>query len=224
MAGLFALLSQIVVVYLDYQPYPQPASVPDGFTTGWVRYIDFVGSHASAYNAEFVLLGLAALALLPGAIALLVSLRKVDIGFSVIGTAFLVVGVVFAVIESVDFFTVTQAASAWDSGCTACGIYPLQESFGASTSSSAQQVAGLLLLAGILVLSVTMLRGTVFSRFSGVFGVVTVLYGLVVSFATSGGTDSDIATAVTYVLLTLWAVSLAPRLLGLARAEAGTPV
>jgi hypothetical protein len=179
--------------------------------------MNFIGSHTLLYNSWYTLLCLAVLAFLPGVFALLVSLHKADIGFSITGAAFAMIGIILILFQSVDAFTQIAAADTWGSGCTECGVYPLQEAFGTSTGFKAGQIGGLLILVGILILSVVMLRGSIFSRISGILGIVTFLYALVISFVSLSGTNSDIANVVTYALLTLWAISLTPRLLKLAK-------
>jgi len=222
LAGLLALASQAVQVFLDLQPYPAATSVPDGFTSGFVQNIDFVGSHTLLFNSEYTLLCLAVLAFLPAVIALFAGLRSTDVGFSVTGTALAMVGVVLVLFASIDAFTDIQEAALWDSGCTACGIFPLQASFGTSTLPKATQIGDLLIVVGILILSAMMLRSAVFSKVSGVLGIVAALYALVGGFAFSSlsETNSDIASAVTFVLLTIWGISITPGLLRLAKADA----
>jgi len=220
LAGFLALCGQLIQVYLDTLPSTSIGSGGVGFVaSGYLQSFEFVGFHASLFNSEYSLLTLAVLAFLPAVIALFIALRSTDVGISTVGTLLAVVGVVFVLFAAVADFTEIQEAFVWDGGCTPCGNTPIALSVGASTGNVALQLGDLLIVVGILVLSILMLRSVAFNKVSGVLGIAAALYALAGTFLFSSFSemDSDIASAITYLLLALWGLSIAPRLLKLGR-------
>jgi len=222
LAGFLALCGQLIQVYVDTLPFPSVESGGNGFVaSGWLQSFDFVGFHASLFNSEYSLLTLAVLAFLPATIALFVVLRSTDVGISTVGASLAIVGVVFVLFAAVADFTEIQEAVVWDGGCTPCGNTPIALGVGASTGGVALQLGELLIVVGILVLSILMLRSVAFSKVSGVLGIVAALYALAGGFLFSSLSelDSDIASAVSFLLIALWGLSVTPRLLRLGRAN-----
>jgi hypothetical protein len=221
LAGLFGIMSQAIQVFLDMQPSTAPATIPNGFTQGFIQSVDFVGNHTILFSSEYSFLVLSMLSILVAAIALFLALSKTDMGTSAIGALLTAVGTVFVLFAAVSAFTEINEAAIWDSGCTSCGTFPLQLVFGTSTYSAALQLGELLIVVGVLIFSAIMLKSSTFSRISGALGIIAALYALVSVFAFSSlsETNSDIAYTFTFVLLTLWGVSLAPRLLKLGKAN-----
>jgi len=220
LAGFLALCGQLIQVYVDTLPFPSAESGGTAFVaSGYLQSFDFVGFHASLFNSEYSLLTLAVLAFLPATIALFVVLRSTDVGISTVGAALAIVGVVFVLFAAVADFTEIQEAVVWDGGCTPCGNTPIALSVGASTGGVALQLGELLIVVGILVLSILMLRSVAFSKVSGVLGIVAALYALagIFLFSSLSELDSDIASSITFLLLALWGLSVAPRLLRLGR-------
>ncbi len=213
LAPLTYIFSQVIQAIINTLPYPVNTEPGQGFTT----FLDFIGSHTSLFNAEYELVTLAVLLFVPATIALSVALRKADAGLSAIGGTVTFSGLIFVLLSAVFSFTEIQEAAAWDSGCTTCGNTPIYEAAGTVTGGTSLQVGGLLLFIGILILSLAMLRGGVFSKSSAYLGIITALVAIAVSFATSS-LDGNVAVAVglvPFVLITLWGVSLYPRLLKL---------
>jgi len=222
LAGLFAFCGQLVQVYIDTLPSPSLS----GAGSGYLQSLDFIGFHASLFNSEYSLLTIGVLAFLPAAVALFVALGRTDVGISAVGAILAGVGVVFILIAAVDAFTQIQEAVIWDSGCTPCGTTPINLSYGSSTYGAALQLGDLLVVVSVLVFSVLMLRGNAFSKFSGVLGIVSSIYVLANGFLLSSNLseiNADIVTAIAFLLITLWAFSLAPRLVRLGKTETSPP-
>jgi hypothetical protein len=216
LAGFLAFCGEAVQVYLDTLTLP---TMPSGDVAGLAP----VGFHASLFNTEYSLLCLAVLAFVPAVIALFVALRGTDVGISTVAASLAIIGVVFVLFAAVGAFTEIQEAVVWDGGCSACGTTPVALAAGASTLGVATQLGELLVIVGILVISILMLRSTLFSKVSGIIGIVAALYALAGSFflfASLSEMDSDIGSALTFVLITLWGMSVAPRLLRLGRVNA----
>jgi hypothetical protein len=221
LAGLFGIMDEAIQAFLDTQPSAAPATIPNGFTQGFVQSVDFVGNHTLLFSSEYSFLVLSMLSILVAAIALFLALSKTDMGTSAIGALLTSVGTIFVLFAAVNAFTEINEAAIWDSGCTVCGTFPLQLVFGTSTYSAALELGELLIIVGILIFSAIMLKGSAFSRLSGVIGIITALYALagVFAFSSLSGTDYDIASMFIFVLLTLWGVSVAPRLFKLGKAN-----
>ena len=224
LAGFLALCGQLIQVYVDTLPSISVESGGIGFVaSGYLQSFDFVGFHASLFNSEYSLLTLAVLAFLPATIALFLALRGTDVGISTVGASLAIVGVVFVLFAAVADFTEIQEAVVWDGGCTPCGNTPVALGVGASTGGVALQLGELLIVVGILVLSILMLRSVAFSKVSGALGIVASLYALagVFLFSSFSELNSDIASAVSFLLIALWGLSVAPRLLRLGRDSLG---
>jgi len=178
---------------------------------GWVAIVDYIGSNAMLYNADYVLLTLSVLTFLPAVLALYLALRRTDASLSLLGSAFAISGIIIVLSNvSLQFFEV-QEAQVWDNGCTICGNAPIEAAAGMPAAFTAEMLASLLILLGVLILSVVMLKGTAF-RVSGYLGVLAFIVGIVVSFVSLPGVAGAWQGVVPFVFLALWAVSLSPRL------------
>jgi hypothetical protein len=111
-------------------------------------------------------------------------------------------------------FFLVQEAQTWDSGCTVCGEIPIYGAAGTGSSGDAGQLGFLLILVGLVIMGLVILRGSALSKASGYLAVLAGLVGIVSSIAAgylSGGA-SEVAAVLPFVLLLIWAVSVAPRL------------
>jgi len=213
LAGVFALAFGWLAVFYEYSGYMGTTSQ---------AAINYVGSNMLLFNSASVLLTLAVLCFLPAALALYLSLRRTDQGFTLWGAAFVVtgIGIILANVSTAFYFV--QEANIWDGGCTACGTAPLVAAESAGSVNFANELGFLILFLGVVVLSVVMLRGSAFSKVSGVIGLVAGIEGIISNFAVSTiGTSNTpnppyvFVAVIPYVLLALWTVSLSPKLLKL---------
>lgn len=211
LSPLIYIFSQSIQLVLNTYP---PINVAGGPGSGLVNGLDFIGVNSFLFNSEYALITLSVLVALPAVIALLVALRKTDIGIASIGTGLLLLGIVFVLYETTTAFSEIQEAVTWNSGCTVCGNTPIEAAAGTFSGSTGGELGSLLIVVGILILSVLMLRGTTFSKVSGYLGVIAALEGIVGTFAFSNmsGNDAVFTGVIPYVLLTVWGVTLSPRL------------
>jgi hypothetical protein len=219
LSPLIYILGQAIQYWLTALPYPNIATGPG---SGLIDFLDFIGANNSLYNAQWTLTALAVVLVVPAAIALMAALRKTDLGIASMATALIGLGIVFSLYQVVMAFTEISEAVTWNSGCTVCGDIPLQAAAGTFSGGTAGQLGSLLLALGVLMLSVLMLRGTMFSKVSGYLGVIAALEGIAGSFVFSNldGGDAVLAGVTPFVLLTIWGITISPRLLRLGRGSA----
>jgi hypothetical protein len=217
LAGVSALAFGWIAVFYEYNGYA--GTTPEAA-------VSYVGNNVLLFDSASVLLTLAALCFLPVALALYLSLRRTDQGYTLLGAAFVVTGIGIILANVPTAFYFVQEAHVWDGGCTACGSAPLMAAESAGSVDFANELGFLILLLGVLVLSVAMLRGRTFSKVSGAIGIVAGMEGIISNFAVStiGTTNTPnppfvFVAAIPYVLLALWTFSLSPRLLRLVRME-----
>ncbi|HYB66891.1 MAG TPA: DUF4386 family protein [Candidatus Acidoferrales bacterium] len=213
LAGLSFVASQAVQWVLNAYPSVGSSSGPAGLSN-FVDTLDFIGANANIFNLEYSLFTLGALAFIPAVLALAVRLSKVDKGVSAVGAAFALTGTGLVLLNAVTAFEEIQEASAWNSGCTTCGTYPIYAAAGAGFGSEANQIGFLVVVLAIALFSYLMLRGTDFGRISGLFGLSVAIVTVIAGFVSSSLSDTayDIVSVSPFVLYTIWALTVTPRL------------
>jgi hypothetical protein len=207
LAGVFLVAYEVLGTTLSngFTPTTLPGQA-------WVTIVDYIGSNATSFNVDYVLLTLSVLAFLPAVLALYLALRRTDASFSLLGSSLAVSGIIIVLSNvSLQFFEV-QEAQVWDGGCTICGNAPIEAAAGMPAAFTAEMLAFLLILISVLIFSVVILRGATFSKVSGYLGVLAFIVGIILSFVSLNGVAGEWQGVVPSVLLAVWAISLSPRL------------
>jgi hypothetical protein len=213
LAGVSALAFGWLAVFYEYNGYAGQSPLEE---------VTYVGSNALLFNSASIFLTLAVLCLIPAALALYFPLRGTDKGTTLAGTAFVVAGACVILSNVSTAFYYVHEAQLWDGGCTPCGTAPIEAASSTGSVNFANELGFLVILAGVVMLSALMLRGSVFGKISGVLGIVAGLEGIISNFLVANlGTSYTpnppyvFVAVIPYVLLSLWAISLGPRLLKL---------
>ena len=179
--------------------------------------VKYVGDNANLFYAADIFLMLAVLLAVPAVVALFVALKETNAGLSALGASFAILGCGMIVAYLPELFYLVQEAQIYVTGTGATTVFnlnPLNATAGLGVTYTANDLGFLLILLGVLVLGVVMFMSAAFGRTLGTLGILAALVGLVGTsiYPTGGGTDAQIVSMLTYVLIMLWNVLTAWKL------------
>jgi hypothetical protein len=205
----FAVVALIPIQAIVYILWPPPATVIDFFNT-------------FQHNVVLGLLDLDVLLILDQVLIVLVllglyiSLRRVNPSLVLVGTAIGLIGAVLFIISreaTISMLWLSQQYAAAASDVERTTLLAAGQTLLATYNGTAFSVGYFLSGLAILVISMVMLRGAVFSRVTGVAGVAAGLTGLIPA---SFGTLGFVLSFVSLLPLVVWLALIGRRFLQLA--------
>jgi len=181
LSAIFSVVWSVAPIYISSIPYSG---------TSYSNFLTFVWQHSTWYNLWFTGEALTVVFALPLILALYIVLGRVDKGIALIGASTLILGGLDYLSNVGTHFYLVQEAVTFNGGCTVCAQQAVTGALATGTASSADNIAGLLALAGVLILSLMMFKSKITGKVPGVVGLIFVLYSLLSAaiFAPSSST------------------------------------
>jgi hypothetical protein len=212
-AAIFAVVWAIVPIDVNSLPYT-------GSTYSY--FLTFVWQNATLYNLWYASEVLTVVFAIPVVLALYLVLSRVDKGVALIGTFTLIIGGLDYLFNVGQHFSLVQAAVTYNGGCTVCAQQALTEAMATSSVSSSDTMAGYLVLAGVIVLSLMMFWSRRTGKVPFYLGLLFAVYSVVnaaVFSPQSGNLYYDLGQ-LPLVLFALWIAVVG---LKIYKAGSGTP-
>ena len=149
--------------------------------TGVPDFLTFVQRYSNLYYGWYITYALAAVFGLVFLLAIYIALSKIDKGFALIGTVLGIAGVGVILSNISNHFYLISEAVVYDSGCTVCASQAITGATATFSVGTADTFAGLLISVAMIILSIVIIRGNLFNRGIGWFGVAAGILGLVVA-------------------------------------------
>lgn len=145
-------------------------------------YLSFVQANSKLYYGADYSAALAALFGIPVVLALYVSLNRINKGVTLIGSTIGLASLVLILAAIPSQFYLINEAVIYDGGCTVCAQQATTGAISTFQSATASTFATYVLAAAIVIVSLVIIKGNVFSKGLGYFGIAVVLVSVVAGF------------------------------------------
>jgi len=169
-AAIFSVAWAVAPIYISSLPYSG---------TDYQDFLTFVWVHSTWYNLWYTGEALTVVFALPLVLALYLVLGRVDKGIALIGASTLILGGLVFLSNVGTHFYLVQEATTFNGGCTVCAQQAMTGALATGTASSADNIAGYLALAGVLILSLMMFKSKITGKVPGVVGLIFAVYSVV---------------------------------------------
>jgi len=210
---IFSLVWAVTPMYLNSLPY-------NG--TGFEYFLTFVWQQSTAYNLWYSGEFLTVVFAVPLVLALYFVLRRVDKGVALIGASTSILGGLVYLSNVGTHFDLVQDAVTYNGGCTVCAQQAVTGAIASNSASSSDSIAGYLVLAGVLILSLMMFKSRVTGKVPGSLGLVFAAYSVLSAavFAPGSSTLYYDLSQLPVVFFGVWALASGVKVYGAGSSKA----
>jgi len=180
-------------------------SIPLNTGGSFEKLLTFVNTNSSLFNGWYASWALGALFAIPALLALYVVLSRAERGFTLIGTAVGVVAIVIILSNVSNHFYYVSEANVYDGGCTVCATQSITGALATFASYTADQLASLIFVVAVIILSLVILRVGILNKSVGIVGLVAAVLAIVITVAGASG-YLDIIGLLPYVAVAVWLI------------------